>query len=341
MEIAENILLKDFTTFRTGGPARYFCRVQSVEDLKEAVNYAREQSLPFFVLGGGSNVLAYDEGFHGLVIKMEIAGVGFSLLANGRWRAIAGGGENWDDFVSLTVDRNLAGLENLSLIPGTVGAAPIQNIAAYGRDVRDTISSVEAFDTNTFSKKIFSNEQCQFGYRKSFFQTSDGKKFIIIGVAFDLLSEGEIKADYKDLKEYFSKHNIISPSVNDVRHAVIAIRSEKLPSISEYGTAGSFFKNPIVHESLAESLKMRYPNMPMYKEGNGKMKLLAGWIIDHICGFRGMNDGNVGSYKNQALVLVNRGGASSKDVIKFVEKIERNVFENTGILLEREVQMLS
>ncbi len=345
MEIQKGTLLKDFTTFRTGGPAQYFCRVKSLEDLRGAVLFIRQNALAFFALGGGSNLLALDGGFSGLVLKIEIPGVEFTKQPekkDGRnvWRVVAGAGESWDGLVAQTAEKNLAGLENLSLIPGTVGAAPIQNINAYGRDMKDTLVWVEAFHTETLETRTFSNEECQFGYRASFFQTPEGRKYIVTRVAFDLAEDGAVKADYKDVQEYFTQQGIANPSIQDVRDAVVAIRTRKLPSVKEYGTAGSFFKNPIVEESVALNLKEKYPEMPSFPAGEGKVKLLAGWILDHVCGFRGAVVGNVGAYKNQALVVVNLGDASSEEILAFVETMKKSVFEKTGVHLEAEVQML-
>lgn len=340
MKMLENVSLKDFTTFRTGGLARYFCHVRSEADLKEAVLFAREKSLPFVVLGGGSNVLVSDEGYSGVVIKLEIGGINFRERENGITYVTAGAGENWDAFVAATVVRGLIGLENLSLIPGTVGAAPVQNIGAYGREAKDTIAEVEAFDTETFEIKKFSAEECLFGYRDSFFKTSEGKKYIITRVTFALHKNGALKTDYKDVQEYFLKNNITAPRVIDVRNAVVSIRTAKLPDVREYGTAGSFFKNPVIQNMLAESLKEKYADMPIYSTEHEMKKIPAGWLLDRVCGLKGIEAGRVGTYKNQALVIVNYGGATTAEILDFARSLQEEVKNKTEIVLEFEVQIV-
>lgn len=340
MEILENISMKDFTTFRTGGLARWFFRVRSVEELKEAVLFARQKNLPFFVLGGGSNILVSDEGYFGVVIKMEIGGVTFEEKENDTVNVAAGAGENWDAFVAATVERGLIGLENLSLIPGTVGATPVQNVGAYGREVKDVILEVETFDTETFEIKKFSSEECCFGYRNSFFKRHDGKKYIITRVAFALQKNGTLKMNYKDVQEYFLKHNVTDANVADVRNAIVAIRTAKLPDVREYGTAGSFFKNPILSSKLANEVLQKYPDIPLYPAGPDTKKISAGWLLDCVCGLKGVETGNVGTYKNQALVIVNHGGATTNEVLEFAKSLQEQVKNKTGITLEFEVQMI-
>ncbi len=340
MEMRENVPLKDFTTFRTGGAARYFCHVRNVEGLKEAVLFAHQKNLPFFFLGGGSNVLISDNGYAGMVIKMEIGGIEFEKKEDGFVCVTAGAGENWDAFVAATVVRGLVGLENLSLIPGTVGAAPVQNIGAYGREVKDIIFEVETFNAETFEIKKFSREECRFGYRDSFFKTSEGKKYTITRVMFALQKNGTLKTDYKDVQEYFLKNNITSANVADVRNAVVAIRTAKLPDVREYGTAGSFFKNPIISNKLADEVSQKYPDIPAYPAGAHMKKVSAGWLLDRVCGLKGVEEGNVGTYKNQALVIVNHGGASTKEILTFVALLQTQVKNKTGIVLEFEVQVV-
>lgn len=340
MEMLENVSMKDFTTFRTGGLARWFCHVRNALDLKEAVLFAREKNLPFFVLGGGSNVLVSDEGYTGVVIKMEIGGVDFGEKENGMVFVTAGAGENWDSFVAATVARGLVGLENLSLIPGSVGATPVQNVGAYGREVKDVISEVEALDSETCEIKKFSPEECKFGYRDSFFKTAEGKKYIITHVTFALHTNGVLKTDYKDVQEYFLKNNVTNANVSDVRNAIVAIRTAKLPDVRDYGTAGSFFKNPVIPNELADEVSKKYPDIPLYPSGPDTKKISAGWLLDHVCGLKGETAGRVGTYKNQALVIVNHGGVTTKEVIVFAESLREQVKNKTGIVLEFEVQMV-
>jgi UDP-N-acetylmuramate dehydrogenase len=340
MKVLENISFKDFTTFRTGGTARWFFCVQSVEEVRSAILFAKEKKLPFFILGGGSNVLVSDDGYFGVVIQMKIMGMRFEEKENGLVSVTAGAGEDWDGFVGETVSRGLVGLENLSLIPGTVGAAPVQNIGAYGREVKDIIFEVEIFDTETFEIKKIPNKACGFGYRDSFFKSEEGKENIILNVSFDLKKNGELKMEYKDVQEYFSKNNISSVGVVDVRKAVIAIRKEKLPDVNKYGTAGSFFKNPILSQERIEEMLRIYPDMPVYSAGINTKKVPAGWLLDRVCGLRGFQRGGVGTYKNQALVIVNHGNATTKDILEFAQSLQDEVKNKTGIILEPEIQLL-
>lgn len=335
MKIRENVPLANFTTFRTGGNARYFARVKSIEELKKAVRFAQEKKLPFFVLGRGANVLVSDDGFHGLAIKMEIGGMRFENN-----RAVAGAGVPWDSFVAKTVKCGFAGLENLSLIPGTIGAAAVGNIGAYGTEIKDHIFSVEAFNTETMKIKKFSNKECAFKYRESFFKTKTGKKYIVASVAFSLNKNKKLKTDYKDVREFFSRKKIISPTSQDIRGAIIKIRKQKLPSAEDIGTAGSFFKNPIVSKAKAEALQKKYPELPIFSTKDGKAKLFAGFLLDKICGLKGYKKGNIGTWEKQALVVVNYGGGTTKEILEFADDMKRRVKKKTGIDLEMEVQII-
>ncbi len=340
MKIQENVSLGELTTFRTGGAARYFASVKNISDLKIAVRFAKEKKLPFFILGRGANVLVSDAGFCGLVIKMEIRGIEVKELLNKKARAIAGAGEEWDSFVAKTVKRKLCGLENLSFIPGTVGASAVGNIGAYGTEVKDHILFVEALDTETMKVKKFSNKECSFGYRESFFKTKEGKKYIVTRVTFSLKKNGALKTDYKDVLEFFENKKIISPTQKNVREAIIEIRKKKLPDVSFVGTAGSFFKNPVVSKRKAGALKETYPNLPFFLSGEKSVKIPAGFLLDKVCGFKGYKKGNVGTWENQALVLVNYGGATTKEILDFADVMKKKVKEKTGIDLEMEVKVI-
>jgi UDP-N-acetylmuramate dehydrogenase len=245
MDTQENISLKELTTFKIGGNARFFARIKNISDLEKAITFAHEKNLKIFVLGGGSNILFHDQGFDGLVVKMEIMDVVINGNVGDKVIVSAGAGVEWDLLVAGTVAHRLYGLENLSLIPGTVGAAPVQNIGAYGSEVKNTIEWVEAIDIDTGNVRRFSNHECAFGYRTSFFKTPAGKKYIIARVGFSLTRNGKINTSYRDIAEYI-KNNAISDaelSLQKIRDMVIDIRTKKLPNLKEYGTAGSFFKN--------------------------------------------------------------------------------------------------
>jgi UDP-N-acetylmuramate dehydrogenase len=266
-------------------------------------------------------------GLKGLVIKMEIKGVEFSGE-----KVTVKAGENWDEFVAQCVEKGLGGVENLSYIPGTVGAAPVQNIGAYGSEIKDTLESVRALDTVDGVFKEFSNFDCQFEYRNSLFKK--GNRYIITSATLHLKKDGSVNISYKDLKDYFGDGK---PTLSEVRDAVIKIRQRKLPNVRDVGTAGSFFKNPIIKRSIANDLKAAYPELPVYPVSDDTVKVSLGWIIDHICKFKGVGKGDVGTYRNQALVLVNNGNATSKEVKAFAHEIEKAVKEKTGIEIEPEV----
>ncbi|MCI0566078.1 UDP-N-acetylmuramate dehydrogenase [bacterium] len=327
------------TTFRAGGRARFFAVAESEDDLRDIISYARKKNIPFFVLGGGSNVLFGDRGFPGLVIKMNIRGIAYGKEKGGITAVSAGAGEHWDNFVGGTVARGFYGLENLSFIPGSVGAAPVQNIGAYGAEAGDVIVEVSTLNTETLEIEIFSKEACMFSYRDSFFKSPAGGKYIITRVVFGLSSKGSVNISYRDVKDYFEERRNDSPALSDVRDAVIAIRTRKLPDVREVGTAGSFFKNPVVSVYDIEKLKEKHPDVKFFPHGDA-VKISAGWLLDHVGGFRGYREGNVGAYKNQALVIVNESGASASEILAFAERMQKIIYEKTGITLEPEVKIV-
>jgi UDP-N-acetylmuramate dehydrogenase len=340
MEIQHEVSLKGHTTFKTGGLARLFCVVTTREELAEAVRYAEAQKIPFYILGGGSNVLVSEKGFDGLVIKIATQGVSFIDYDVDTVRMSVEAGVPWDECVCASVEHGLYGLENLSLIPGTVGAAPIQNIGAYGVELKDSIESVEVFNIETKSFEILTKEVCQFGYRDSVFKKKEGKRFIVVGVHFLLSKKGILKTEYKDVQDYF-KEKGGEVTLQSLRNAIINIRTKKLPDIRILGTAGSFFKNPVVKKEVVENLQKDFPLIPMYStEKAGYVKTAAGFLIDKIGNLKGIRDGDVGTYQNQALVLVNYGNATGEDVLVFAQKIQKEIFEKTGITIEPEVQTL-
>lgn len=336
MEIQKNVSLREFSTFKIGGEARFFCSVTTKEELLEALVVARKEEVPVFILGGGSNVLVSDDGFSGLVIKMDFRGIEF-LDKGTTVEAIASAGEPWDAFVAQVVEKNLRGLENLSGIPGTVGAAPVQNIGAYGVEVKDSILWVEVLNTKTLKTEVLENEACQFDYRNSFFKTKKGKHLIITRVCFSLSKKRPLKTDYKDLTDYFFSKDV-TPTLKGVRKAVLEIRGRKFPDLSKIGTAGSFFKNPILSKHQFKALMRMYPDMPYFVQPYGKVKVPLGWILEYVCGVKGKRVGDVASFEKQALVLVNFGSASAYEVSTFAHEIIRNVKEKTGIDVEWEVQ---
>lgn len=336
MNIQEHIPLAPFATFRIGGEARFFAEVQSLQELKQAIVYAKENNLPIFILGGGSNLLISDEGFNGLVIKISMQGM--ERREEGDFVFVtAGAGILWDDLVLQTVTDGLWGLENLSYIPGTVGAAPVQNIGAYGSEVKDTVHSVFVFDISSGEVKTFSNNECQFGYRDSIFKKPEGKKFVVLEVTFHLSKNSTPNLLYKDLKEFFEQKGNLTPSLSKIREAVIEIRKNKLPDWHTIGTAGSFFKNPIITTERYISLIKKFPTLPSFEVDLQHVKVPLAWILDKICGLKGFREGDVGLYEKQPLAFVNFGSAQAKDVKNLAQKISEIVKEKTDIDIEWEV----
>jgi UDP-N-acetylmuramate dehydrogenase len=334
--IEQKVPLAGLSTFKAGGPASYLWHITSEGEVAEALDFAREKALNVLILGGGSNMLFPEDGFNGLVIKLEIKGIdakedGADVLVTAK------AGEEWDAFVAWTLDRGYFGLENLSSIPGTVGAAPIQNIGAYGVEAKDMIEAVEVYDTEKGAFRQLTAIECGFGYRTSIFKKDEGKKLIVTAVTWKLSKVPQIKIGYKDLANHFEGKDMPSPT--DVRKAVIGIRRGKFPDLSVYGTAGSFWKNVICDRELADELKDKYPDMPIYDADNGRKKISTAYILDKVCGLKNFREGSVGLYANQTLVVTNYGGATAEEIKSFVEKVKNIVKEKTNIELEEEVVM--
>ncbi|HSE34992.1 MAG TPA: UDP-N-acetylmuramate dehydrogenase [Candidatus Paceibacterota bacterium] len=336
MVIEEHVPLALHTTFKVGGPARYLAHAATDAELLEAIAFARERALSILVLGGGSNMLVRDNGFPGVVIRMEGKGVTWEDCGE-MVRVIADAGVIWDDFVRESTERGLFGLANLSAIPGTVGAAPVQNIGAYGVEVAEMIAFVDVIDRETFTRIRLSREDCAFGYRDSIFKRKEGATFVVVRVAFDLSRNGSANIAYQDLLRYFDGRDHASLGARDIREAVIAIRAKKFPPLATIGTAGSFFKNPIIDARHAADLKTQFPDLPVYPAGEGISKISAAFLIDKVAGFRGARRGAVRSWDAQALVLVNEGGASAQDIAGFAQEIRDRVRELTNVVLDPEV----
>jgi UDP-N-acetylmuramate dehydrogenase len=331
--IQENISLAPLTTLEVGGPARYFVGAQTENDVIEAFEFAISKDLPVFVLGGGSNVVISDKGFDGLVIQIDLRGISI----DGETVTIAAG-ENWDALVAHCVRKNLAGVECLSGIPGTVGGTPIQNVGAYGQEVSETLLSVRCYDrANNFVVEL-SNGDCGFGYRTSIFNTIDRDRFVVLSVTYRLRSKGQPKISYKDLLDHFVGRE---PSLAEVREAVLAIRRSKSMAIDPRDenrrSAGSFFKNPMVdkakYDEIAEGFAMAVPYFPA---SDGLLKIPAAWLIERSGFHKGYEVGKVGISTNHTLAIVNRGGASAADIILLKTRIQNAVLEKFGIDLTPE-----
>lgn len=335
MKIQEGIQLKEHTTFHIGGPADYFVSVASVNELKEAITFAQERSLPITMLGGGSNMLVSDDGIRGLVIHVGILGMEYESIPPHDAIVHVGAGVMLDELVRDTVARGYWGLENLSAIPGTVGATPIQNVGAYGVEVASRISSVTALHKTSGEERVFTLSECAFGYRSSFFKTEAGKEFVITNVSFKLTKIPTPHLHYADLVRFFGDAD---PSQKEIRDAVIRIRSKKFPDWNVIGTAGSFFKNPFISKEAFNALRIKLPELLGYENKDGTMKIPLGWILDKVLHVRGVRVGEVGTYEGQSLVILNYGGATARDVDAFASDIEKKVYDATGVHIEREVR---
>jgi UDP-N-acetylmuramate dehydrogenase len=337
MKILENISLAEYTTLRIGGRALFFVAVQNKVELQAALDFAREQKVPFFILGGGSNILVSDEGFEGLVIRLEMKGVSYEEKGD-EVLVTAMAGEVWDEIVAKTVDDGLWGLENLSLVPGTVGAAPVQNIGAYGTEVMQVIESVTAIDSITGEERNFTNAECRFSYRDSIFKTDAGKKYVITSVIFKLSKNPKPNLSYKELRECFGAHT--NPSLLEIRNAVISIRRSKFPDLAKFGTAGSFWKNPIIEKPLFDVLKKQFPLIPWFPVDGDRFKIPLAWVLDNVLGLKGFSMENAGLYEKQPLVLVASRGCTEKEVKALAKHVFKAVFGATGIEIEPEVQFI-
>lgn len=336
-EIREHVPLANVTTFHIGGNAEKFVSITQEEEILPVLHFAHREGLPVHILGGGSNILVSDAGVKGVVLQIMLKGVRYEEKGNEVF-VTAEAGEHWDDLVAYTVEKGWWGIENLSYIPGTVGASPIQNIGAYGVEVSQVIHEVRVINMNTLSVEVFTKDQCHFSYRDSYFKSHP--HYIILSVTYRLLKFSNPNIQYADLKHWFCERRHMTPSVKEIREAVVAIRTKKFPDLSMAGTAGSFFKNPIVSKELATLAKKKYPEMAMWELDNGMVKISAAWLIDHVAMMKGEREGDAGTWNAQALVLVNYGKATQKDISNFADKIRARVFERTGIVLEQEVVMM-
>ena len=344
MLLAENVPLAPLTTFRIGGPARFLVEANSLGDVQEAVEFARQKNLPLFVMGGGSNLVVADSGWPGLVLKIAIGGIERQAgEREGKVLFDVGAGESWDRFVSHAVSAQCAGVECLSGIPGSVGGTPVQNVGAYGQEVSNTIQSVEAFDLKDNQVRDLCAEACGFSYRASIFNTSERGRFIILRVVYAFAPGGEPHLEYADLKRHFAGRET-PPNLAETREAVRYIRARKgmliVAGDPDSRSAGSFFKNPVLLEEQHRSLEQRARDkglvLPSYPALERQKKVSAAWLVEHSGFARGYSSGNVGISSKHALALVNRGGATASDVVALKEQIQQRVEELWGVRLEPE-----
>jgi UDP-N-acetylmuramate dehydrogenase len=335
MNIIQNQSLKNYNTFGIDAKAKEFIAVNTVDTLVEVVTSAQD----LFILGGGSNMLLTQD-IQKLVVHVDLKGR--EIIEENEDFVIvrAQAGENWHEFVLWCIDQNFGGIENLSLIPGNVGTTPIQNIGAYGVEIKDTLFSCEALNRKTLQIETFTNAQCQFDYRESVFKNELKEQYIITAVLFKLTKKKhKVSTTYGAIETELSKQNIQNPTLKDVSNAVIAIRQSKLPDPKELGNSGSFFKNPVISKEAYEKTKAIHPDMPHYVVSENSVKVPAGWLIEQ-AGFKGKRFGDAGVHKNQALVLVNYGTATGAELVALSRTIQQTILDQFGIAIEAEVNII-
>ncbi len=335
MTILENISLREYNTFGVDCYAKRFVTINSFYELQQLLTSEKD----FFLISGGSNMLL-TQNIDKLVVLIDIKGVSIDKEDANSVYLTVNAGENWHNFVLWCISQDYGGLENLSLIPGNVGTCPIQNIGAYGVEVKDTITKVETIEITSGKLVTFSNSDCNFGYRNSIFKNEAKGKYILTAVSFKLSKNNHVlNTSYGAIETALKENNIVSPTIKDVSNAVIAIRQSKLPDPKEIGNSGSFFKNPVISNTLFNNIQKEHPTVPSYKISEDLVKVPAGWLIEQ-CGFKGKRFGDAGVHKNQALVLVNYGNATGKEIHKLAQEIQQTVMNNFNISLEIEVNVI-
>ncbi len=337
MQLREEISLKPFNTFGIDVNARFFAEALTEEDVIGLAGNLDDVHLPLLILGGGSNIL-FTKDFSGTVMKISTKGIRVLNENEDTVWVKASAGENWDDLVKFCVGNGWGGLENLSAIPGNAGTSPVQNIGAYGAEMKDTFCELEAFDLESRGKRIFTKGECGFGYRESIFKLQYKNRFIILNVTFRLKKKPVLCLDYGNIREELSLMKVDHPRIADVREAVCHIRSRKLPDPAVTGNAGSFFKNPVILLQQFENLKQSFPGVVSFPQEE-KIKLAAAWLIDQ-CGWKGKQVGNAGVHSTQPLVLVNLGNATGLEIMNLGENIRKSVYKKFGVMLEREVNII-
>lgn len=338
MEVIKNHSLKSYNTFGLDVSAKYFVEANSSEEIINALDFAKENNLQIMLLNGGSNMLLTHD-FDGLVLKLNLKGIEIVSENEDFVEVKVNAGENWHGFVQWTLQNDLGGIENLSLIPGNCGTAPIQNIGAYGVEIKDVMTQLSALHIATREVKIFTNEECKFGYRESVFKNEFKGQFILLDVTFKLTKKNHVlHTSYGAIQSELEELKIQNPTIQDVSRAIINIRQTKLPDPKEIGNSGSFFKNPLISKSKFEELQKRFPDISGYISGD-EVKVAAGWLIEN-AGWKGKRFGDAGVHEKQALVLVNYGNATGQEVYDLSQRIVDDIWEKYGIQLEREVNII-
>lgn len=335
MDIHTNIPLKNYTTMQLGGKARFMTDIHNADEVAAVCRNASSQQLPIFILGGGSNIIVHDEGFDGIVIRNRI--MGFDVISNEDGRAVIkiGAGENWDEVVKRSVEMNLSGIEAMSAIPGTAGAAPVQNVGAYGQEIAETLLSVEAYDIGSDRMVVLQNADCGFSYRHSIFRGDAAGRYVITSITLELYKTPPQPPFYKAVQDYFDTNNITMFTPQIVRDAVIAIRMDKLPDPKVTPNTGSFFKNAIVEDWQLTDLKKEYPDIPTYDMPDGRFKIPTGWLIEQT-GLKGKTLHGMRVHDKNALVLINESATSYADLAAAREEIMGAVRDKFRIAIEQE-----
>ena len=338
MQIQENVPLAPLTTIGIGGPARFFFRAANVDEIRAALDWAKERGVAVFLLGGGSNLLISDAGFDGLVVQLDLRGI--TVESEDEYAMVkVAAGEPWDAFVEFAVNRGWAGIECLSGIPGSTGATPIQNVGAYGQDVSETVARVEVLDRTTGLVTWFTNWDCRFGYRSSLFKNYERERYVVLSVTFRLKRGGTAAVKYPELQRYVDEHGIALTNLRAVRDAVIAIRKRKGmvidPADPDTKSDGSFFMNPVLTAAAYDDFAERAPDAPHYPAG-GDVKLSAAWLIERAGFPKGFTFGNVGLSTKHTLAVINRGGGTAAEVVELVKLIQGKVREQFGVELHPE-----
>ncbi len=334
-----NVDLQPYNSFGFKAKARDLTEINDERDLQNLIRRGQLKDQNILVIGGGNNILLTQDVFDGIVIVMRNKGIKriYDEGNNVIYRIQAG--EDWPEYVKLMVSKGLYGVENLAGIPGTIGAAPVQNIGAYGMELKDSFVQCEAIQLATGKRRIFDNKECVFGYRSSIFKTMLRGQYVITSVDIKLSKQAELNLDYGNIRSFLEENKIAKPSLQDVHDAICSIRDTKLPNPKILGNSGSFFKNPVIDEAQYEELTRDYPDMPHYDEPNGKVKIPAAWLIEHT-GWKGRREGNVGVYEKQPLILVHFGNGKGSDITSLAQEIQNSVSDKFGIKLLPEVNYI-
>jgi len=334
-----NVNLKPYNSFGFDAVAKYFIEINDICDLQALIKSGELQKHETLILSGGNNILFQNEMFDGLVVYINTKGIELLSEDDNEVVVRAQAGEDWPEFVRFCVGKSWHGVENLAHIPGKVGAAPVQNIGAYGMELKNSFLQCEAIDLTTGKAKVFTKEECRFGYRESVFKGELKGRYVITSVDFLLKKNAPLHLEYGNIKAYLEQNGIESPTLQQLHDAICAIRDAKLPNVKQIGSAGSFFKNPVIDRSKFEALQKDYPKMPHYDEPDGRVKVPAGWLIEQ-AGWKGWRDEHVGVYDKQALVLVHYGGGKGEDIVALALNIQDSVEAKFGIRISPEVNLV-